>query len=299
MKKVGVVGVGKIGYRTVEHLIEKNYVPVVFDLNLDNVKGLEKKGAISVSSIKELIDNLPMPRVILFLIPALGVDNLIEEFINYLSKNDIIIDFTNSFYKDSQRRAKYLKDKGVYFIDAGISGGISGARYGACIMIGGDKKAFGKVKHIFEDLSKNGSYKYLGKSGFGHLVKGYHNLVEYGYLQSLAEGLVCINEVSGKSIDLKEVCEIWSKGSIVESRITKDAENAFSRNLDGIKGSVYGQTHNEMEELVKIARGIGIEVPSCESAINARVKSQEKPTFAGKIINSIRSVFGGHEEWKD
>jgi len=303
-KKIGIIGLGKMGFRMAQRLIEQNYVPVVIDLNYEVVKDIEKQGAVGVNSMEEMARNLPDPKRVLFSIPAgKGIDKTIEELIPYLSNKDIIIESGNSFYKDSQRRAAYLKEKGIYFLDAGISGGLRGAREGACIMIGGDRYAFERTQYIFKALSKYGSYSYLGKSGAGHLVKGYHNLVEYGYLQALAEGLVSVDAVSKKEdmgILLEEICSIWNKGSIVEGRITRDAETALGNNprLENISGSVYGQTHNEMEELLRIAGEHGIKVPSCESALNVRIASQKNPTLGGKIINATRKVFGGHEEWK-
>lgn len=304
-KKIGLIGLGKMGYRMAERLIEQGYAVVGFDINQKVVEDLEKKGGVGVSSVKELANNLAGPRVILLSIPAgQAIDKTIKDLAPYLSEGDIIIDSGNSFYMDSQSRAAYLKENGIYFIDAGISGGIRGARNGACLMIGGEREAFEKARDVFEALSKQGSYKYLGKSGSGHLVKGYHNLVLYGYLQALAEGLVCINKISEDDdlgIKIQDVCGIWNRGSIVESRITRDAESALKKNpnLDGISGSVFGQSQKEMEKLVKTAKDSGVVVPSCESALNARIASQKRPTLAGRIINAVRNVFGGHEEWKD
>lgn len=302
-KEIGIIGLGKMGFRMAEHLIEQGYSIFANDVNEEAMKNIEEKGAKIFNSLQELVKNLQTPRNILIAVPLEHVDSVIDKLNKLLSKGDIVIESGNCFYKDSQIRAKKMLANGIYFLDAGVSGGISGARHGACLMIGGDKKAFEKTEDIFKALSEDSSYMYLGKSGSGHLVKGYHNLVEYGYLEALAEGLECINNISkkeGMNLSLKDVCGIWNKGSIVESRITRDAESAFKNNpkLEGISGSVFGQTQKEMEKLVKIAEEQGIRVPSCKAALDARIESQEKPTFAGKVINAIRNVFGGHKEWK-
>jgi len=301
--RVGLIGLGKMGFPVAENLLEKGFEVVATDVNREAVAEIAKKGAVSPSSIKELSEKLKSPKMIIVLVPADVVDNALDELSSTLSKGDIILECGNSFYRDSQKRAKKLAEKGIVFLDVGMSGGVSGARHGACLMIGGDEKAFEKAKPLFEALSKNGSYQYLGKSGSGHLAKGYHNLAEYGYLQSLAESLSTINSISEKEnlgIGPLNACEIWNKGSIVESRISRDAETALRNNpsLEGISGSVTGQTHREMEKLVGIANDYGIEVPSCAAAVKARADSRKNPTFAGKITNAIRTVFGGHAEWK-
>ncbi len=303
-KQLGLIGLGKMGFPVAENLLEKGFEVVATDVNSEAVEKIAEKGAAGTSSINELSENLPeTPKVIIVLVPAEVVGNVLDELSLTLSEGDIILECGNSFYRDSQERAKKLAGKGIVFMDVGMSGGVSGARHGACLMIGGEKAAFEKAKPVFEALSKNGSCQYLGKSGSGHLAKGYHNLAEYGCLQSLAESLSTLNSISDKeglNIELLKVCEIWNKGSIIESRISRDAETALKNNpsLEGISGSVTGQTRKEMEKLVKIANDYGVEVPSCEAAVRARADSRKAPTFAGKLTNAIRNVFGGHAEWK-
>lgn len=303
-KVIGLIGLGKMGRGVARRLLKQGYSVVATDLNQQTVEDIASAGAIAVWSAKEVADKLPAPRTVLLLVPSgASVDRIISELTPNMSKGDVIADLGNSFYRDSQVRMKKLKEKGINFLDVGMSGGISAARNGACLMVGGDKEVFKRTKHVFEALSNNGSYKYLGKSGAGHLVKGYHNLAEYGFLQSLAEALSCLHSISEREklgFGIEDVCEIWSRGSILESRLTRDAETALKNNpsLEGISGSVFGQTQKEMERLVKLANDSGIRVPSCEAALKARIHSKKEPTFAGKIINAVRNVFGGHEEWK-
>ncbi len=298
-KEIGFIGLGKMGYNMANRLIRHDYAVTAYDINQEVTTSLT--GAKSTSSITELVKILTPPRTIIISIPAGELDKLLNTLAPLLDADDIIIDSGNSFFQDTIERGKRLKLNGIRFIDCGVSGGISGAKDGACIMIGGDKDVFNTIEHIFKTLSRDNSYKYMGKSGSGHLVKGYHNLVEYGFLQSLAEGLVSINEVSlnnNMDIELKDVCNIWNNGSIVESRLVQDAEIALKNSLKDISGSVYGQTQLEMKQLINVAHEYKLYLPSCEAALNERLKSQEKPTLAGKIINATRRVFGGHQEWK-
>jgi len=257
----------------------------------------------SYDLFKKQLWRIPKQKIIFICVPAgKTVDKIISGLSKYLSKGDIIIDLGNSFYKDSQRRATNLLKKEIHFIDVGMSGGIDGAKNGACLMIGGNKNVFSKIENLFQVIS-NGSYQYIGKSGAGHLVKGYHNLIEYGYLQALAEGLDSLNMISENekmNINLKNVCDIWSKGSIIESRLVNDAKIAFNKNksFKEYGGSVFGQTLEEMKKLIKIANTSGVKIYSCKAAVDARLSSQKNPTNTGKIINAIRNVFGGHVDWK-
>ena len=301
IREVGLIGLGKMGFRMAERLLDHDFKVIVSDVDSDSVMRISRKGGIGKNSIKEMTEALSRPRCIMLSVPAEAVDRVISELVPFLSEGDIIVDSGNSFFRDSQNRANKLKKKGVCFLDVGVSGGVGGARNGACLMIGGEEEVYLKIEKIFAALSKEGSYKYLGKSGAGHLVKGYHNLVEYGYLQALAEGLLSVNALSEKEdmgIDLKGVCDIWNKGSIVESRLVGDARVALEGRMEGISGSVRGQTQKEMEFLVEAANGIGAETPCCKAAIDARIASQSRPCAVGKLINAIRNVFGGHEEWK-
>jgi len=303
-KRVGIVGLGKMGSRIAGRLLKQGYSVTAADLDPKAVENIKKRGAVGVRTLKEVADSLAKPRLILLLIPAgRKVDAAIKALSPHILKGDIIADLGNSFYRDSQIRARSLKKKGVSFLDVGVSGGTEGAKKGACLMIGGDKRAFEKSRWIFEALSRQGSYKYLGKSGAGHLAKGFHNLAEYGFLQSLAETLDCLQAISNKErigLTIQGACEIWNKGSIVESRITKDLETALKHNhgLKGISGSVSGQCQKEMQSLIGLIKDYDLKAPSCKAAVNARLGSRKRPSRTGRIINGIRNIFGGHREWK-
>lgn len=301
---IGFIGLGKMGYHIAKSILESGHVMLVHDSIKERINKLKEMGAGGCNSVRELAEKLTKPKVVFLCVPA---GKVIDEIINQLdpsfSEGDIIIDLGNSYYQDSQRRAKKLREKGVYLIDVGMSGGIDGLKKGACLMIGGDERKVSQLDYLFKIISKDNSYDYFGQSGSGHLVKGYHNMIEYGYLQSLAEGLESVLEISkkeGLTINPEKICSIWSKGSIIESRIVSDAILAFQKSptLNGIEGTVHGQTLAEIKKLIKIASECGVKIYSCKAAVKARMNSQENPTFSGKIINAIRNIFGGHEDWK-
>ncbi len=304
LKNIGFIGLGKMGSHIAQRIMESGQLIFVYDSKKEKITKMVRKGAYGCESIRELAGKLAKPKVILLSVPAGKViDEIIKQLDSYLSEGDTLIDLGNSFYKDSQRRAKKLGKRGIYFIDVGVSGGIDGAKHGACLMIGGNESKVSELDYLFKAMSRNGSYEYFGKSGSGHLVKGFHNLIEYGYVQSLAEGLESLHEISKKegiTLSLEKICDIWSKGSIIESKILLDAKKAFQKYhaLNEIDGSVYGQTLEEMKKLITIAANSGVKVYSCKAAVKARTDSQKNPTYSGKIINAIRNVFGGHKDWK-
>ncbi|MEK6845843.1 MAG: NADP-dependent phosphogluconate dehydrogenase [Nanoarchaeota archaeon] len=309
INKIGYVGLGRMGYAMVSNLLGHGIGVVAYDLDRSKTDNLSSERKADVDSgklcaaysLEELAANLEKPKLIWLMINAgKPIDDTIAALLPYLSAEDVLIDGGNSFFRDSQRRGAELARKNISFMDVGTSGGVDGARSGACLMIGGDQSVYQRLEELFRKIAAPQGYLHAGPSGFGHLVKGVHNLVEYGYLQALAEGLVSLKEVSnsyGHEISLNEVCRVWSRRSLVESRLTRDAEAALRKNptLDGISGSVCGQVQSEMEELVKISLELGVNVPAAEAAINARRESQKNPNLTGKIINIIRNYFGQHE----
>lgn len=301
--EIGIIGLGKMGYRIAQRLIEKKYRIIAYDIDEDLRNKIASEGAVIGENIVDYFKKFSGNKIIILSVPASGVDEVLTEISKHMDKGDIILESGNSFYQETIKRHDRLIKKGIDLIDVGISGGITGARNGGCLMIGGNKGVFESIEELFVDMSKDGSYQYLGGSGSGHLVKGYHNFVEYGYLQSLAEGLVTLKTISDRSkfnISLLDVCTIWSRGSIVESRIVRDAKKAIEENpsLEGISGSVNGQTLYEMKKLAEIAYKYGVQTPACNVAIEVREKSLAKPSMIGKMINAIRNIFGGHQEWK-
>ncbi|MEI6732271.1 MAG: decarboxylating 6-phosphogluconate dehydrogenase [archaeon] len=292
--KLGFIGLGRMGYNMVLSLLEKKHEVVVYDRIPDQIKKLSDKGAIPSNSLKELLDLLPERKIIWIMITAgKPIDDTLSQLIPILGKGDIIIDGGNSYHEESIRRYKELKKKGIHFLDCGTSGGMGGARNGACIMVGGDKEAFKAVEPIIKSLSVKDGYSYLGKSGSGHFVKMVHNGIEYGMMASIAEGMQAIKEIS-PDIDLNEVAKVYAHGSIIESRLmswTEDSYNAPGY-LDSISGSVpRGETEEEMENLENKSP---TEMKILKEARLMRANSRTKPSYAGKLVSAMRNQFGGH-----
>ena len=290
--KIGFIGLGRMGMNMVLNLLDKRHIVVAYNRSADKVKKIVRKGAIGAYSLKEMTSKLGKNRVIWVMVPSNAVDSILEELVPFLDRGDIIIDGGNSYFNDSIKRYKMLRKKGIEFLDCGTSGGVYGARHGACMMIGGDKKIFKKVEVLFRDMCVRDGYGYLGSSGTGHFVKMVHNGIEYGMMSAIGEGMQAVKE-SKFNVDMKEVAKVYSHGSIIESRLMSWLEDSYKKKgyLDKIKGSVpRGETEKEMESLEKIA-----DMPVLRAARKMRVKTRKKPEYRGKLISAMRNQFGGHK----
>jgi 6-phosphogluconate dehydrogenase len=292
--KIGFVGLGKMGFNMVENLLDKKHEVTAFDLSAEAVKNIAEKGADTASSLKELAQKLSSPKIVWLMVPAGSpVDKVLSELAPLLSKGDIIIDGGNSYYKDTMRRAEELKSKGIDYLDAGTSGGLSGARYGACMMIGGDKKVFEIVEQLFKDMCVEKGYGYVGKSGAGHFVKMVHNGVEYGMMEAIGEGFEILDS-SKFDVNLKEVARIWSHGSIIRGLLMELTESAFSKDekLSAVSGEVADS--GEGRWTVEAALDLNVPIPVISNALQRRYRSREANPLSDRLVAALRNEFGGH-----
>lgn len=292
--KIGYIGLGKMGYNMCLRLLEKKWEVVAYNRSPRPVKDLAKKGAIPASSLKELVAQLAPPRLVWLMVSHEAVDTMLDDLLPLLSKGDTIIDGGNSPYTESIRRAKIVEKKGIAFLDAGVSGGPGGARNGACTMVGGRRQVYAKYESLFADISCPEGYAYMGKSGAGHFVKMVHNGIEYGMMQSLAEGFALLKK-SPFRLDLTEVAELYNHGSVVQSRLVgwlKDAFTTYGEHLAKVSGSV--EQSGEGLWTVKAGKDHDVSVDSIKLAVNFRKQSQRKPSYTGKLLTGMRNQFGWH-----
>src|SRR3990172_11917752 len=225
--KIGFIGLGKMGFNMVQRLINNGHEVVVWDRTSEAIKEAEKKGAIASSTIEDLVNKLPDRKVVWLMDPSgKPVDENIEALSKHLKKNDIIIDGGNYYWKETRQRAEKLIESGIHYLDCGTSGGVWGLQNGYCLMYGGAKEATDYVEPIFKSLAPENGYVYCGESGTGHLVKMVHNGIEYGMMQSYAEGFEIL-EKSPYNIDITKVANAWQYGSVVRSWLLELAVNAF------------------------------------------------------------------------
>ncbi|MDO3408294.1 decarboxylating 6-phosphogluconate dehydrogenase [Saccharibacillus sp. CPCC 101409] len=297
--KLGMIGLGKMGYNLVLNLLNNGHEVVVNDVNPAPGAELADKGAFAAESVAELVGRLEKPRIVWVMVPAGPiVDGVLDGLSALLEEGDIVIDGGNSKYKDSIRRAEALARKGLFFFDAGTSGGMSGAENGGCFMVGGDKQVFKTIEPLFQDLSVESGYLYTGPSGSGHYLKMVHNGIEYGMMQAIGEGFEVL-EKSAFDYDHEAVARVWSHGSVIRGWLMELTENAFSKdpNLDEIKGVM--KSSGEGKWTVQEALDLEVSTPVIALSLLMRYRSLENDTFHGKVVAALRSEFGGHAVVKE
>lgn len=296
--KVGLIGLGKMGMNLAKNLIDPQIIVHAYDVNSASVESLQKYGAIGSPNMKDIVDKLEQPRVIWLMVPHTVVDNVIEELFPLLSPGDILIDGGNSNYKESMRRSRVLKEAGIYFMDVGTSGGMEGARNGACYMIGGNQNAWKVIEPLFAATSVPNGYLYAGDSGSGHYLKMVHNGIEYGMMAAIGEGFEIL-EKSEFNFDYEQVARVWNNGSVVRSWLMELTEQAFAKDarLEEIKGVMHSS--GEGKWALETALDLQASTPVMALALLMRFRSQENDTFNGKVVAALRNEFGGHKVEKN
>lgn len=298
IKEIGIIGLGRMGGGLAQNLLDHGWKVIGFNRTEAVTRELEKVGLTGAYSYNKFITLIPKPRVIILMLTADGANDEVlfgkEGLSTLLEAGDIIIDGGNSYYKLAVERGKKLAKKGIKFVDAGISGGPGGARNGACCMVGGDKITFEYIEPLFKDVSISDGYMHFEGVGAGHFVKMVHNGIEYGMMQSIAEGFA-IMQKSPFKLNLIDVAEIYQHGSVVTSRLVgwlQDALKIYGQDLEEVSGSV-GYT-GEGEWTAKTAHELKVPAEIIEKSFEFRVKSQKKPSFTGKLLTGIRNQFGKH-----
>lgn len=292
--KLGIIGLGKMGKNLALNLDAKGHTIVAYDQNTSVYGELNKSNIETTSSVEELLNKLETPRTIWLMVPAGEiVEELIDSITPLLQVGDTIIDGGNSNYKDSIKRYEKLKEHGLNFVDVGTSGGISGALNGACTMVGGDQEVFNRIEPLFKDASVENGYLYTGKAGSGHFLKMVHNGIEYGMMQSIAEGFEIL-EKSQYDYDLKEVARVFNNGSVIRSWLMELMESAFAKEpkLESIKGIMHSS--GEGKWTVETALDLQTSAPVIALSLFMRYRSLENDTFSGKVVAALRNEFGGH-----
>lgn len=306
--KIGFVGLGRMGHAMVLRLVERGVDVVAYNRSKEKVDAIEAdlksqialtktSGSLEKSyTVGELLSKLKPPRIIWLMVPhGAPVDEMIKSLLEAgLNKNDIMVDGGNSFFKDTVKRYRELKERGIHYIDAGTSGGLEGARNGACIMVGGEEDVVKELAPIFTAAATTDGWAYFGPSGAGHFVKMVHNGVEYGMLAAIGEGFELLAK-GPYNLDLHKAAFNWAHGSVVRGWLMDLLEKALKDDprLDGIEGVVGGGETGEWT--VATARELLTSTPVMDASLQARKDSQKKPTFAGKIVAALRNQFGGHE----
>jgi 6-phosphogluconate dehydrogenase len=292
---IGIWGMGRMGFNMARRLVDKGGHRIIAgNRSPGKVDEAVEGGAEGAYTVEEFVEKMESPRVLWTMLPAGDVtDQMIERFIDLGAEGDIVVDGANSYFRDSIRRAKKVRNAGLRWLDAGVSGGVWGYEVGYCTMIGGDSDAFEHVEPAFKTLAPENGYAYLGDAGAGHFAKMVHNGVEYGMMQAYAEGFEVLQK-SRYDYDLRAICSLWNQGSVVRSWLLELAERAFEKdaNLDGIRGYVEDSGEGRWTVLEAIEEDVPVNVIA--GSLFARFASRQDDAFAMKVLAALRGQFGGH-----
>jgi 6-phosphogluconate dehydrogenase len=292
--RIGMVGLGRMGGNMTVRLIRFGHQVVAFDPNEEARRNAVAAGAEEAASLAEVASRLDPPRAVWIMVPAGPItERTLEGLAAALSEGDVIIDGGNSNWKESIRRSEGLKTKGITLLDCGTSGGVWGLANGYCLMVGGERDAFGRLEPIFSALAPQDGYAHVGPSGAGHFVKMVHNGIEYGLLAAYGEGFEILN-ASDFDLDLPKIAGIWRYGSVVRSWLLELLVDAFERDprLAGVKG--YVEDSGEGRWTVEAAIEESVPAPITALALFNRFASRQEESYAAKVIAALRQEFGGH-----
>ncbi len=333
--QLGMIGLGRMGANMALRLMRAGHTCVVYDRNPQAVADLAKQGANGAASLADLVSKLDKPRAIWLMLPAAIVDSLLAELTPLLQPGDIVIDGGNSYYHDDIRRAAELEKTGIHYLDVGVSGGVWGLERGYSLMIGGDKESALRLDPVFSSLAPGiasqprtlgrdkdistaeQGYLHCGPHGAGHFVKMVHNGIEYGMMAALAEGLNILHHAnegqSGRAadaettplrhpehyqydFDLKEVAEVWRRGSVIGSWLLDLTAAALTQ--DPQLASFAGRVSDSGEGRWTIQAAVDESVPApvISAALFSRFSSRGEAEFADKLLSAMRYEFGGHHE---
>lgn len=296
--KIGFIGLGKMGLNMALNLRDDNWDIIGFDINEKARKYAIEKQIKVEDSLKRLLTHLDSRKIIFISLPSGEITNhLVEELSLSLSDGDIVIDSGNANYHDSVKNYKKLRQQGISFLDCGTSGGIKGARHGACLMVGGDRDTFELMEPFFNSLACESGYIYAGVAGAGHYLKMIHNGIEYGMMQAIGEGFDIL-QASHYNFDNEAVAEVWNHGSVIRSWLMELLASSLvsDPNLEKVRGKVNasGEAKWTVEEALKLS----IPVPIISNSLFVRNASQIEDSFTNKVISTLRQGFGGHKIFK-
>ena len=290
--KIGFIGLGRMGYGMVERLLKHNFDVVAYNRSPQKVKQIAKKGAIPAYNLKELVDKLPKRKIIWLMLPAgKPTGSIVKKLIKILKKGDIIIDGANDFYQNAEKHNKWCKKYKIHFFDCGVSGGVWGLKNGYTLMIGGSKSQFKRIEPFCKALSPKGGYGYFGPAGSGHFVKSVHNIVEYVYLQGLAEGVELLNKFK-HPIKLDKATSVWGPASVINSWLLDLTTKALKRKDFKKIGTEIGSV--TIEELNKTKKAVKGYTPAFDIATKIRKDKTKRFSLGKRTIAAVRNEFGGH-----
>jgi 6-phosphogluconate dehydrogenase len=321
--QLGMVGLGRMGGNMVRRLLRGGHQCVVYARSAETRQQFAAEGAVAAESLADLVAKLTPPRAVWLMVPAGEVtDQNVQALGALLATGDTLIDGGNSYFKDDVRRAKSLRPRGIDYVDVGTSGGVWGLERGYCLMIGGDPGPVRRLEPIFTTLAPgrgdvppapgreqirstaSDGYLHCGPNGAGHFIKMVHNGIEYGLMQSYAEGLDIIQSARSDRVpaeqryefNLADITELWRRGSVVGSWLLDLTAAALAADpaLSQYAGAVEDSGEGRWTIFTAIEEAVPADVLS--AALYVRFRSRQTHTYAEKVLSAMRMQFGGHKE---
>ena len=292
-REFGVVGLGRMGGNLALQALERGMRVVGFTRGGASPE-LRGAGLTEVPDLAGFREHLKPPRPVFIYIPAGPiVDTVIEELAGQLDAGDVIVDGGNSYWGDSIRRFRRLQARGIQLVDLGTSGGVDGARHGACFMAGGEREAITRIEPILQELAVEGGYVHAGPPGAGHFTKLVHNGIEFGMLQAIAEGMDLLEHYRDR-LDIPQVLRCWRNGSVIRSWLIDLMEESYRSQGSLEKVSPYVEDTGEVNWLVHDALRMEVSVPVIAQAVMQLFTSRDNQRRGPRAIAMMRHGFGGH-----
>jgi len=296
--ELGMVGLGRMGGAMAERLLRGGHRVVGYDLSQEAVRALAAKGADPASALRELAGKLRPPRAVWLMLPqGEPTQATMDALIPLLQRGDLVIDGGNANYKDTLARVPKFKAAGLEFVDCGTSGGIWGLEGGYSLMVGGTAESFARIKPVLQTLAPgpDRGYGHVGPNGAGHFTKMVHNAVEYALMEAYAEGFEVLAAKKEFDLDLAQISDVWSHGSVVKSWLLERVSDALHdpTPLSKVKG--YVEDTGEGRWMTKEAVDLAVPAPVITLALYERFRSRYPDALGHKLLARLRNIFGGHE----
>jgi len=296
--RIAMIGLGKMGGNMARRLRRNGIEVVGYDRATELVTQLATdEGMIAAFSVDDAVAKLSPTRVVWLMLPSGElIEQQIRALVPLLSRGDIIVDGGNSNYHDSQRRGAWLAEQGIGFMDAGTSGGVWGLENGYCLMVGATEKVAQTMAPVLQALAPaaNTGWAHVGPIGAGHFTKMIHNGIEYGMMQSLAEGLELLRGKEEFALDLAKITELWRHGSVVRSWLLDLTAEALKHDQELSTVAPYVPDSGEGRWTVVEAIDQGVAVPVLTLALQMRFTSQNETGYGYRLLSTMRNAFGGH-----
>ena len=296
--KIAISGLGRMGGQIARKLHDEGHEVVAHNRSPEKVDEAKAYGAIPAYTDQDVVDAFDGEPVVLWImLPADVIDSKIDEWLQILLKGSVIIDGGNSDYRGDKARAERVAAAGSLLLDIGTSGGVWGLENGFSMMVGGEKSAYDTVVPVLDTLAQpRGGHQHFGENGTGHFVKMVHNAIEYGMMQSLAEGYRILREGPYPDLDLAAAGDVWQQSSVVTSWLNDLTRQALHENpnMDNIRGVV--AESGEARWTLETAKELGISMPAIQASFDVRLASQQGHVdFSTKLLAAMRAKFGGHD----